>query len=164
MPEVRPSRRQRSGGLVAAAWAAGDATAMTRRLNVEQRQALEVLAGSPHGVTEDLLVLAHGFDSDMIAGLVNAGFASARRETMRAGGKTGEIVYIGITDAGRRAIEAGGILSKPLPSWNIFRADGKAEWVGTVKAATADAAIEAAAKEFNTDARRLFAVRHRVIA
>jgi hypothetical protein len=164
MPEVRPSRRQRSGGLVAAAWAAGDATAMTRRLNVEQRQALEVLAGSPHGITEDMLVLAHGFDCDMIAGLVSAGFASPRRETVRAGGKTSEIVHIRITEAGRQALQTGGMLTEPLPSWNIYRADGKAKWVGTVKAATADAAIEAAANEFKTDARRLFAVRHRVIA
>jgi hypothetical protein len=137
---------------------------MTRRLNVEQRSALEMLAGSPHGVTEDLLVLAHGFDSDMIAGLVSAGFASARRESMRAGGKTSEIVHIRITEAGRQALETGGMLTKPLPSWNIYRADGKAKWVGTVKAATAGEAIEAAAVEFRTDAWKLFAVRHRVIA
>jgi hypothetical protein len=163
MPEVRPSRRQRSGGLVAAAWAAWDTTAMTR-LNVEQRQALEMLAGSPHGVTEDLLVLAHGFDGDMIAGLVRAKLATTQRETLRAGGESAKVIRIRITEAGRQALETGGMLSKPLPSWNIFRADGKAKWVGTVKAATADAAIEAAAKEFNTDARRLFAVRHRVIA
>jgi hypothetical protein len=56
------------------------------------------------------------------------------------------------------------VLTKPLPSWNIFRADGKAKWIGSVEAANADAAIEAAAKEFATDPRRLIAVRHRVIA
>src|SRR5262249_35524956 len=117
-----------------------------------------------HGVTEDLLVLAHGFDSDMIAGLVSTGLAAAQRETMRAGGKTSEVVRIRITDAGRQALETGSMLTKPLPSWNIYRTDGKAKWIGTVKAANADAAIEAAAKEFATDAQRLFAVRHRVIA
>jgi hypothetical protein len=43
---------------------------MTRaRLSVEQRQALELLASDPHGATEELLVLAHGFDSDAIASL-----------------------------------------------------------------------------------------------
>jgi hypothetical protein len=140
-----------------------DATAMTRRLNVEQRQALEMLAGSPHGVTEDLLVLAHGFDSDMTAGLVRAKLATAQRETVRAGDESAEVIRIRITEAGRQALETGGMLTKPLSSWNIYRADGKAKWVGTLKAATADAAIEAAAKEFKTDVRRLFAVRHRVI-
>jgi hypothetical protein len=76
-----------------------------RRLDVEQRRALKMLADIPRGVTEDLLLLAYGFDSDMIAGLVRAGLATARRETMRAGGKTTEVVRIRITDAGRRAIE-----------------------------------------------------------
>jgi hypothetical protein len=47
---------------------------------------------------------------------------------------------------------------------NIYRTDGKAKWIGSVKAANADAAIEAAAKETAIDAQRLFAVRHRVIA
>ena len=41
------------------------------------REALELLASDPQGATEELLVLAHGFDSDMIAGLVNAGLATA---------------------------------------------------------------------------------------
>jgi hypothetical protein len=129
-----------------------------------QRQALETLAGSPHGATEDLLALAHGFNSDMIAGLVRTGFATAQRETVEAGGKSVEVVRIRITEAGRQAFQTGRVLTKPLPSWNIYRVDGKAKWIGSVKAANADAAIEAAAKEFTTDPRRLFAVRHRVIA
>jgi hypothetical protein len=64
-----------------------------------------MLASDPHGATEELLVLAHGFDSDMIAGLVPAGFATAQRESIKAGGKTIEVVRIRITDAGRMAIE-----------------------------------------------------------
>jgi hypothetical protein len=76
-----------------------------RRSRTEQRQALEMLAGSPLGVTEDLLVLAHGFNSDMIAGLVRTGLATARRESIKAGGNSVEIVRIRITDAGRKAIE-----------------------------------------------------------
>jgi hypothetical protein len=64
-----------------------------------------MLASDPHGATEELLVLAHGFDSDMIAGLVRAGFATAQRESIKAGGKTIEVVRIRITDAGRRAIQ-----------------------------------------------------------
>jgi hypothetical protein len=76
------------------------------RLSTEQRQALELLAADPHGATEELLVLAHGFDSDMIAGLVRRGLATAQRESMKAGGKTIEIVRIRITGAGRDALAA----------------------------------------------------------
>jgi hypothetical protein len=129
-----------------------------------QRQVLELLAGSERGVTEDLLAIAHGFDSDMIAGLVQAGLATAQHETVKVGGESVEIIRIRITDVGRQALETGGALTKPVPSWNIYRADGKAKWIGSLKAPNADAAIEAAAKEFATDPRRLFAVRHRVIA
>ena|SRR5215470_20205128 len=55
------------------------------RLTPEQREALELLASDPQGATEDLLVLAHGFDSNMIAGLVYSGLAMAQRENMKAG-------------------------------------------------------------------------------
>jgi len=75
-------------------------------LSAEQRQALALLAGIPHGVSEDLLVFAHGFDGDMIAGLVRTGLATARRDTVNEDGRTIEIVRITITDAGRRAIES----------------------------------------------------------
>jgi hypothetical protein len=51
-------------------------------------------------------VLAHGFDSDMIAGLVHSGLAMARRENMKAGGRTIEVVRIRITGAGRDALAA----------------------------------------------------------
>jgi hypothetical protein len=50
-------------------------------------------------------VLAHGFDTDMIAGLVRTGLATADREIVNARGKTIEVVRITITDAGRRALE-----------------------------------------------------------
>jgi len=76
-----------------------------RRLTREQRRAIELLASNPHGATEDLLVLAHGFDSDMIAGLVHQRLATAKRESMKACGKTIEVVRITITDAGRKALE-----------------------------------------------------------
>jgi hypothetical protein len=46
-----------------------------------------LLASSPYGTTEKLLVVAHGFDSDMIAGLVRTGLAAEEREAMEAGGK-----------------------------------------------------------------------------
>jgi hypothetical protein len=46
-------------------------------------------------------------------------------------------------------------------SWDIYRAASKAKWIGSIEAADADAAIEAAAKEFATDAGKLIAVRRR---
>jgi hypothetical protein len=133
------------------------------RRSTGQRQALELLAGSPHGVTEDLLWIAHGFDSDMIAGLVHTGLATVQRETIKAGRESVEVTRIRITKAGRQALKTH-VLTKPLPTWDIYRADGKAKWIGSVKAANADAAIEAAAREFKTEAWQLIAVRHRVIA
>jgi hypothetical protein len=42
----------------------------------------------------------------MVGGLVRAGLATAERETMKAGGKTIEIVRIRITGAGRDALAA----------------------------------------------------------
>jgi len=74
------------------------------RLSAEQRSVLQMLASDPHGATEDLLVLAHGFDSNMIAGLVCTGLATAKCESMKAGGKRVEVVRVRITAAGRRAI------------------------------------------------------------
>ena len=66
-----------------------------RRLNpAHRRRALELLASSPHGATEKLLVVAHGFDGDMIAGLVSAGLATAEREMIKAGGKPIEVVRV----------------------------------------------------------------------
>ena len=76
------------------------------RLTHEQREALELLASDPQGATEELLVLAHGFDGNMIAGLVSSGLAMARRENMKAGGRTIEVVRIRITSAGRDALAA----------------------------------------------------------
>ena len=79
-----------------------------RRLSPQPRRTLELLsllASSPHGATEALLVRVHGFDNDMIAGVVRAGLAIAERETMKAGAKPVEVVRLQITGAGRKAIE-----------------------------------------------------------
>src|SRR5258707_15067168 len=77
-----------------------------RRLNpAHRRRALELLASSPHGATKKLLEVAHGFDTDMIAGLVHSGLAAEELEVMKAGGKTVEISRIRITKVGRQAIE-----------------------------------------------------------
>jgi hypothetical protein len=76
-------------------------------LSKEQRHALALLDSVLHGVTEDQLALVHGFDRDMIAGLVHEGLATAEREVVTGSGRTPiEAVRIRITDAGRRALEA----------------------------------------------------------
>jgi hypothetical protein len=83
-------------------------TIRKRRLSPPPRRTLELLkllASSPHGATEALLVRVHGFDSDMVAGLVRAGLAKAERETMKVGVKPVEVVRVQITAAGRKAIE-----------------------------------------------------------
>jgi hypothetical protein len=73
-------------------------------LSKEQRHALALLASIPHGITEDLLALAHGFDRAMIAGLVDTGLAMAQHEIV-SGRTTIEVVRIRISEAGRQAIE-----------------------------------------------------------
>jgi hypothetical protein len=46
-------------------------------------------------------------------------------------------------------------------AWNVYRAAEQARWIGRVVASSADAA---AAREFNTDARKLIVVRRSEIA
>ncbi len=76
-----------------------------RHLRSERRRALQLLASSSRGATEDLLVLADGFSRDMLAGLVLAGLATVVTETVRAGGPTVKLERYRITDDGRRALE-----------------------------------------------------------
>jgi hypothetical protein len=45
----------------------------------------------------------------------------------------------------------------PLPAWSIYKLAATRQWLGIVEALDAKAAIEAAAKEFKADARRLLA-------
>ena len=47
----------------------------------------------------------------------------------------------------------------PRYAWDVYRAAARAKWVGQVIATSADEAIEAAAAEYRTDARKLIAVR-----
>ena len=76
------------------------------RLSAEQRQALELLASDPQGATDELLVLVHGFDRNMIADLVESGLAMARLENMKSGSRAIEVVRIRIAGAGRDALAA----------------------------------------------------------
>jgi hypothetical protein len=78
-----------------------------RRLGPEQRRALELLAGSPHGATEEMLIHGHGFSRRMLAGLVRAGLATVQRRVIMAGDTPVEVGKVRITAEGRRALAGG---------------------------------------------------------
>jgi hypothetical protein len=70
----------------------------------EWRKALQLLARSPRGATEDLLELGHGFSRETLAKLTLAGLAKLVTDTLRVDGGTFTVERLHITDAGRRAI------------------------------------------------------------
>jgi DNA-binding PadR family transcriptional regulator len=72
-------------------------------LPVDQREALRMLAGSPGGCTESI-VLAHGFGIGTLHDLVRDGLATAERRNVRAGHRRIEVTWLTITDAGRAAL------------------------------------------------------------
>ena len=69
----------------------------------DRRRVLDLLAVSPSGLTEALLI-AHGVSIVQLVGLIRAGLATASPECVVAGGKTIEIARVKITDEGRRAL------------------------------------------------------------
>jgi hypothetical protein len=69
----------------------------------EQRRALQMLAGSPLGATEAMM-LAHGFTNTTLDALVRDGLATTERRAMRAGRKPITVTWFAITDAGRQAL------------------------------------------------------------
>jgi hypothetical protein len=69
----------------------------------DQRRALEILAGSPHGVTEPTM-RAHGFTVGLLAGLVRDGLATATPKTVHAGRQPIEVTWLTVaTDSRSRA-------------------------------------------------------------
>jgi hypothetical protein len=72
-------------------------------MSTERRRALRLLAGSPLGATEAIM-LAHGFTNDLLVDLVHEGLATATPETVQAGKRPIEVVRVRITDAGRLAL------------------------------------------------------------
>jgi hypothetical protein len=69
----------------------------------DERNALQRLAGVPHGVAKTLMH-AHGFTPEVIAGLVLAGLAIVVPENARIGQYTIEVELVMITEAGRQAL------------------------------------------------------------
>jgi hypothetical protein len=76
-----------------------------RPLSPNARRVLELLAGSPDGVTEEMLVYGHGFSRQLLAGLVRNGLVTVRRRVIMAGDTPVEVGKVMIKAAGRRAIE-----------------------------------------------------------
>jgi hypothetical protein len=72
-------------------------------LGADHRRALEMLAGTRYGIAAALL-LAHGFTTEMLAGLAHDGLVMVQPEAVKAGGRRVEIARMRITDAGRRTI------------------------------------------------------------
>ena len=69
----------------------------------ERQRALQLLARSPAGCTETLM-LAHGFSAEMLGRLVIDGFASVERGTMLAGERQLTVRWMEITEFGLAAI------------------------------------------------------------
>jgi hypothetical protein len=73
------------------------------RLSADCRRALQVLAASPDGYTEAIM-LAHGFKPSLLVDLIRDGLATAKPEREIAGRRTVEVARMRITDAGRQGL------------------------------------------------------------
>jgi hypothetical protein len=69
----------------------------------ERLRALRLLAGSPLGCTEAIM-LAHGFTTELLVNLVRDGLATATPETVHAGKRPIKVTWLRITDIGRQAL------------------------------------------------------------
>ena len=74
------------------------------KVTSEQHRALALLADTPRGCLETVLIDVEGFTVDALAELVRVGYVSLVPETVRAGGRKIEVARVRITGAGRRAI------------------------------------------------------------
>lgn len=73
-------------------------------MNPEQCRALELLAQSPRGCTEDMMMVAHKFEIDVLAKLIGNGLATATTESVRTGDRMVDVVRLQITEDGRQAL------------------------------------------------------------
>jgi hypothetical protein len=71
-----------------------------------RHRALELLASSRDGCTEAIMI-AHGFTIPRMVELVRTGLATAHTRRVIVARRTVEVAYLKITEAGRRALEAG---------------------------------------------------------
>jgi hypothetical protein len=74
-----------------------------RPLSLRAREALDLIASNPQGVTEAFMH-AQGFSLKTVIGLVRSQLATLRRESVKSHGRTIEVVRLQITVAGREAL------------------------------------------------------------
>ena len=72
-------------------------------ISFNQREALRMLAGSPNGSTESIL-LTHGFAIGTLQDLVPSGLATAERRSVPAGQRMIKVKWMEVTEAGRLAL------------------------------------------------------------
>jgi hypothetical protein len=83
--------------------AAGDAERAMAKLTDEQRRALRLLAHSPDGCTEAIM-LAHGLKLEVLAELAFDGFANVEAHETMAGKRRMKVFWLQISAAGRKAL------------------------------------------------------------
>ena len=81
----------------------------------DRRRALELLASSPDGCTEALMV-ANGFTIELLLELLRTGLATAHAERRIVDGKMTEVARMGITDEGRRLLESDSVTTRRADS------------------------------------------------
>jgi hypothetical protein len=72
-------------------------------MDQDEHRLLELLAESPNGAT-DALLLTQGFTSDLLVRLVRVRRVRAKRERTFAGGWEVQITRVTITESGRRVL------------------------------------------------------------
>jgi hypothetical protein len=75
-------------------------------MSEEQRRLLELLDSAGNGCTANVLV-ALGFETDLVVGVVAAGLAVSETEPELVDGHAVDVTRVRITDAGRRALAEG---------------------------------------------------------
>jgi hypothetical protein len=74
-----------------------------RKLGRDEREALRLLAGSPHGCSESIM-MAHGCAIGVLRGLVRDGLVSEERRSTIAARRSMVVTWLRITEAGRLTI------------------------------------------------------------
>jgi hypothetical protein len=73
------------------------------QIDDERHLLLKLLATAENGCTANLLV-ALGFETDLVVGVVRAGLATSQTQPELVGGCAVEATQVRITDAGRQAL------------------------------------------------------------
>ena len=94
----------------------------TMSLTAEQCRALALLTGVGLNGASQASLMARGFCTSMIAGLVKRGLATLAREKIRAGSRSVDVTKVRITTAGREALTAEGLALYPRFSQTTERA------------------------------------------